>query len=108
LEDKSFALPNKPPEIFLASEMIREFLINLGLDNTLSVFNEEIGQPFEMRVDRELIAGELGLNILGSSAKVPLIVQIIQYLMKNKDETLNKLNDTLLVETDLRDDESEN
>jgi hypothetical protein len=85
-------MPEKPKDIYLASELIREYLMNLKLDNTTSVFCEELGQPDQMIVDREFIAGELGLNAVGSNEKIPLLVLIIQYLVRNKEEMLNDFN----------------
>ena len=74
LEDKTVEMPAKPPDVYFASELIREFLMRLDLKNTLSVFCEEIGQQGEMGVDRPLISGELGINTIGSDANIPLLV----------------------------------
>ena len=58
LEDKSFIasedanITEKPRDVYLASELIRELLMSFGLNNSLSVFNEEMGQPAQMAVDR--------------------------------------------------------
>jgi lisH domain-containing protein FOPNL len=44
LEDKSAEVPRKPHEIYVVSELVREFLMKLNYNNTLSVFNEETGR----------------------------------------------------------------
>ena len=90
-------MPSKPKDVFIAFEIIREFLINFQFDNTTSVFCEESGQPDQMLVDREFIVGELGLNATESNEKIPLLVLIIQYLSKLKRDRLDAANDSLLV-----------
>ena len=85
-------MPEKPRDIYLASELIREYLINFRLDNSNSVFCEESGQPEQMIVDREFLAGELGLNAQGSNEKIPLLVLLIQYLSKLKHDNLNAMH----------------
>ena len=45
LENKEETVPEKTKEVFLAAEIVRDFLSLLKLDNTLSVFMEEVGQP---------------------------------------------------------------
>lgn len=85
-------MPEKPRDVYLASELIREYLINFRLDNTTSVFCEESGQPEQMVVDREFLAGELGLNAQGSNEKIPLLVLLIQYLSKLKHEKMDTMH----------------
>lgn len=82
LEDKAVPLPEKPPEVFIASELIKEFLSLLNLNNTLSVFCEEMGQPREMAVDRGVIGAELGLNTLATEPSIPLLMMIIEHLKR--------------------------
>ena len=84
LENKIDPMPEKTKEIFIATEMIREFLTNLNLTNTLSVFLEEIGQPKEMMIDRSYVCAELGINVNNTS--IPLLVSLIEYLHNNKEE----------------------
>ncbi len=87
LEDKTVAMPEKPVEIFLATELIREFLMSTELNSSLSVFNEESGQPAEMRVDREFLGGELGFNIMEestSSRQTPLLVLLVSHMLTER------------------------
>lgn len=84
LEDKSTPVPEKPREVFLAAELIREFMIRFKLNNSLSVFCEEMGQPPEMAVHREFIGSELGLNTLQSDPNIPLLISVLQHMMDNK------------------------
>lgn len=99
LEDKTVTLPDKPKEIFLATELIREFLQSQSLNSTLSVFNDENGQPVEMAVDREFIGVELGFNVQDSVAgtsAIPLLVLLIKQLLDNKEELESALHESLL------------
>lgn len=84
LEDKSVVMPEKPQDVFVASELVKEFLSLLGLKNTLSVFCEEMGQPREMAVDRGVIGAELGLNTLGTEPTVPLLMMIVEHLKRSR------------------------
>jgi hypothetical protein len=95
LEDKTVPLPNKPQDVFVASELIKEFLILFKLNNTLSVFCEEMGQPSEMTFDRELIGAELGLNTLGTDPKIPLLIMLIEYLKRNRADFACHVRDSL-------------
>lgn len=105
LEDKSATYPSKPPDVFIAAELIKEFLMLLKLDNTLSVFCEEMGQPNEMTVDRNFLGLELGLNTLGTDPKMPLLLSIIQYLKKDRAEFLKQVGQSVEVEAgDFEDD----
>ena len=99
LEDKTVIAPSKPRDVFLASELIREFLMKFKLDNSNSVFSEEFGQPPAMQIDRQFVAGELGLNPQGTDESMPLLIQIIQMLIENKAEHLERANDSVVVET---------
>lgn len=85
LEDKStHAAPNPKGAIFLASQLIRDYLNEFELYNTASVFNEESGQPTEARVDRHFLGEELGLNLKTPESKVPLLVLLVEYLQMRK------------------------
>ena len=97
LEDKTYKMPDKPPDVYLATELVRELLISLKMENTLSVFCEEMGQPMEMRCDREFLGDELGFNVgrgtavttalkgkENSPASIPLLVQLVNHLRHNK------------------------
>ena len=103
LEDKTTVSPDKPNDVYLASELIREFMIKFKLSNSLSVFCEEFGQPLEMNVDREFLGGELGLNTLNSNTRIPLLISLIQHLVDLKSEKLNHANESLLVENSVSD-----
>ena len=103
LEDKSIKLPEKPPDVFLAVELIRDLLITLKLENTMSVFNEELGQPPQMICDRDFIGGELGFNVKEASShakQVPLLVQLVHHLKTNREQYLCDLQSSLEVNSD--------
>lgn len=86
LEDKSTPCPEKPRDVYLAAELIREFMIRFKLNNSLSVFCEEMGQPAEMNVDRQFLGSELGLNTLQSDPNIPLLISVLQHMMENKPQ----------------------
>ena len=82
LENKEETVPEKTKEVFLAAEIVRDFLSLLKLDNTLSVFMEEVGQPAEVMVDRQFVAGEMGL--ISKNESIPLLVLLIDHLIQEK------------------------
>jgi lisH domain-containing protein FOPNL len=100
LEDKTVVSPDKPRDVFIASELMREFLMSFNLQNSLSVFSEEFGQSSEMNVDREFIGGELGLNVGGCNDKIPLLVLIVQHLCNSKANIVDHLDDSIMADTD--------
>ena len=83
LENKQEPQPEKTKEVYLATELIRDFMTHLKLENSLSVFMEEIGCNEEIRVDRPFIASEVGLSSTNES--VPLLLLLIEHLVHNKD-----------------------
>lgn len=91
LEDKSVPLPTKKSkDLYISTELVREFLISLNLENTLSVFCEELGQESEMNCDKEFIAGELGFNARARNGEenidsIPLLTLLVQQARLNKD-----------------------
>jgi lisH domain-containing protein FOPNL len=94
IEDKTAPAPSKPQEMYLASEIIREFMMSTKLDSSLSVFNEELGQPSEMTVDREFVGAELGFNLIDERGtdRVPLLVLLIKHLQLQKDQRDHDFN----------------
>lgn len=79
--------PKKPEDVFLACELVRELMMSLGLNNSLSVFQQESGQPSEMRIDRPYLAAELGFRTNEQADRqVPLLLLVVRMLkeMKNK------------------------
>lgn len=99
LEDKTVAMPEQPPDVFLASLLVRDFMSKFKLSNSLSVFCEEMGQPDEMRVDRELVGGELGLNTAGSDDNMPLLLLLVQHLKAQRREFLEQIYSSGQAET---------
>jgi hypothetical protein len=100
LEDKTTPAPDKPHDVFLAAELIREFMMRFNLNNSLSVFCEEMGQPPEMEINRELIGSEIGINTLRADPNIPLLISVLQHLSAKKAEHLQNANSSLVVETD--------
>ena len=91
LEEKSAPLPTqKSRDLFISTELIKEFLVSLNLVNTLSVLCEELGQDSEGTSDRNFIAGELGFNSSttnreDSAAAIPLLTLLVQQSRLQKD-----------------------
>lgn len=85
LEDKASPCPSKPRGVFLASELIRDYLQSFELRSTNAVFIEESGQPVEMLIDRHFLGEELGVNLVGASEDVPLLVLLIEHLTRLKN-----------------------
>ncbi len=75
-----------PQDLFIAMELVKDFLMLMKLDNTLSVFCEEMGQTMNMTVDRSFIGSELGVNSAGSDESVPMLVLLTQFMKKNREE----------------------
>lgn len=99
LEDKTVPLPEKKSrDMYLATEIVRELLESLNLENTLSVFSEEIGLPTATHCDREFLAGELGFNISGETGtrrgkdSIPLLVQLVHHMRIVKDKYDSGIN----------------
>jgi lisH domain-containing protein FOPNL len=88
LEDKSIPPPQRPNDVYIANEIIRDFLITMKLDSTLSVLSEEIGQSAEVPVNRELIGGEIGLNTISCDKNTPLLMLLIQHFIKQKQASM--------------------
>lgn len=91
LEDRTVPLPEKKSrDLYLASELVRDFLVSLNLNSTLSVFCEEMGQPSEILCDREFIAGEVGFSLSSRDKdnrkdSIPLMISLVQQLRLNKE-----------------------
>lgn len=100
LEDKTVVMPEQPPEIFLASEMIKDFLTKFKLNNTMSVFIEEMGLQESLRVERELVGQELGVNVLGSDENIPLLLLLVKHMQQQKKDYIDQVQSSLAVETD--------
>jgi hypothetical protein len=103
LEDKTVTMPEKPMDVYVATELIRDYLQILNLDNTNSVFCEESGQPPQMAVDRSFLSNELGFNLTSegqASSKIPLLVLLINQLRRIKDQHNVDLMSSLAVNDD--------
>ncbi len=66
------------------------------MNNTLSVFCEEFGQPSEMTVDRAMIGSELGLNTLNTDRNVPLLMLITEHLKRSRADYHRTQHDSML------------
>ena len=85
LEDK-YTPPsaNKSEDLYLSTELVRDFLVSMNLSNTLAVFCQELGEASEIASDREFIAGELGFSISSQDEgvhgdSIPLLTLLLQH-----------------------------
>jgi lisH domain-containing protein FOPNL len=82
-----------PQDLFLVLELIKDFLTMMKLDNTMSVFCEEMGHSNDvLAVDRTFIGSELGLNTVGSNERVPMLVLLTQFLKSNREHFMQQLH----------------
>ncbi|RYG70100.1 hypothetical protein EON64_01050 [archaeon] len=100
LEDKTVVMPDQPPEVFLVCEMLKDFLAKFKLNNTMSVFIEEMGLQESLRVERELVGHELGVNVLGSDENIPLLLLLVKHMQQQKKDYIDQVQSSLAVETD--------
>ena len=100
IEEKSIPLPDKPAEVYLAHEILKEFLTYFHLPNTLSVFLEESGQPTEMRTDRDFVAQEIGFTLPPNDERdqLPLLIMILKQLQAEKAKYQTKFDSSVIVE----------
>ena len=86
--------PSKPEDVYLACELVRELMMSLGLNNSLSVFQHESGQPSEMRIDRPYLASELGFRTNERTDRdVPLLLLVVRML---KEMKMKQIDDIIL------------
>jgi hypothetical protein len=93
-----------PQDLFIAMELVKEFLMMMKLDNTLSVFCEEMSQSVNMTVDRSFIGSELGVNTAGSDESIPMLVLMTQFMKRNREELVKnfQLHQQLKQDEELR------
>lgn len=84
--DKNNNINETNSEIFIATELVRELLLLLDYENTLAVYCEENGPTNDIKINRELIASELGLEIHENDKNIPLIVMIVKLLKEMKNQ----------------------
>ena len=94
LEDKSTpSSANKSKDLYMSTELVRDFLVSMGLSNTLAVFCQELGETSEVNSDREFIAGELGFSISSQDEEVhgdsiPLLTLLLQQQTSKREYAL--------------------
>ena len=76
----------KSSEIFLATELVRDLLLLLDYENTLAVYCEENGPMNDLKLNRELLTTELGLEIHENDKNIPLLVMIVKLLKEMKNQ----------------------
>lgn len=86
LNDRTIPTPEKTEEMALAFDIITDFLAGMKLDNTRSVFTEEIGGDSDnvVLVDRHKLSREVGVEIADNQGDVPLLLLLIQHLRSQR------------------------
>lgn len=93
LEDKCTPLSaNKSKDLYMSTELVRDFLVSMNLSSTLAVFCQELGEASEINSDREFIAGELGFSISSRDEDVhgdsiPLLTLLLQQQKSKREYT---------------------
>jgi lisH domain-containing protein FOPNL len=80
----------KPPDVYLACELVRELFMGLDYKNSLAVFCEESGPPSEMGLNRDFLASELGLSVHEDDRSVPLLLMVIRLLKDMKAQRIDE------------------
>lgn len=86
LEEKDIPAPKKPDEVFLADEIIRDYLSSMKLENSSSVFCEESGQTRAEPVNRQLLCSQFGFKVERSMDDLPVLILLINHLLEVKRE----------------------
>ena len=87
-----YSVSDKHEDVFLACELMRELMMSLGLNNSLSVFQQESGQPSEMRIDRLHLASELGFRTHEREDRdVPLLLLIVRMMKEMKMKQIDDI-----------------
>lgn len=95
LEDRSTpSSANKSKDLYMSTELVRDFLVSMGLSSTLAVFCQELGETSEINSDREFIAGELGFSISSQDEEVhgdsiPLLTLLLQQKALRREYSLD-------------------
>ena len=77
------AIPN---EVYLAGEIIKDFLVRMKCENTLSVLSQELGLDAENSLERDFLLEEVGV---GSSKErdIPALLLLIQSQKEKRNAT---------------------
>ena len=73
-----------PSDVYLAGEIIKDFLVRLKCENTLSVLSEELGINRSATFDKESILKELGIAACSGQEDVPAILLLLRQAIKDK------------------------
>lgn len=76
LNNDALPPPKVPNDLYLCGELIKDFLLKIKCDSTLSVFNEEIGISGSLQ--RDILGKELGLDVSTADSDVPLLLLLMQ------------------------------
>ena len=75
-----------PGDVYLAGEIIKDFLVRMKCENTLSVFAEELGTGGEAAFERETILQELGIAASPGQDDVPAILLLLSRAKTGKSQ----------------------
>ena len=80
-----------PGDVYLAGEILKDFLVRMKCENTLSVLTQELGLNSQESLEREFLLQELGIDGSSKEGDIPVLMLMIQYQMelviKNKNKS---------------------
>ena len=85
VDDPTVEMPEQPQDVYLASQLILEFMKSMKSKSSKDVFSGEAGQVLTSQV-RTLMANELGFRLQDDDGSVPLLVLLVQHLRLQRKE----------------------
>jgi hypothetical protein len=71
-----------PADVYLAGEILKDFLVRMKCENTLSVLTQELGLNSQESLEREFLLQELGMQGSAKEADVPVLMLMMQQQME--------------------------
>lgn len=92
MEDKTVKMPEQSRDIYLASQLVKDFLTYMQLDATLTVFRDEmvLDENGNSPIVREFVGKELGFNTKESDEDVPLLLLLINHLTRENKSDISE------------------
>lgn len=71
-----------PNDIYLAGEIVKDFLVRMKCENTLSVLSAELGVDKDQDLQRDFMLQELGIQDAAGQRDIPVLLLIMQHAMR--------------------------
>lgn len=75
-----------PGDVYIAGEILKDFLVRMKCENTLSVLSKELGIDSEHDLQREFLLQELGMKSIPGQADIPVLLLLIDQSMNRRAE----------------------